>query len=111
MARVFVINSSYHSYDKASKFGELVSITEGKVPIFKTDTVVDMVKKGLQDFSSDDYILVSGPAWLCMIVSVILFTKHYTVKFVVFDAKEQDYIVRHLTIETLSIKEGYNVSS
>lgn len=96
MARVFVVNNSMHDYTLADSFGELVNVTEGKVAIFKTDLVLGMLKEGLKDFSIDDYLLVSGPAWLAMISTMILFSKLSEVKFLIFDAKQREYVVRHL---------------
>ena len=55
-----------------------------------------ILEEGLADFTEDDYLLVSGPAILCIMASTVLFNKFDTVKFLVFDAKQQDYVVRHL---------------
>jgi hypothetical protein len=99
MAKVFVISNMTHNYSSAEKFGKLVNVTEGKVPIFKTDTMISLLKHGLMTFSDDDYLLISGPALLCIMATTILFNKLGKIKLLVFDAKEQDYIVRHLDKE------------
>lgn len=85
-----------HNYTSAEKFGQLVNVTEGKMPIFKTDTMLSILKEGMKDFSSDDYLLLSGPALMCVMATGIAFNKVSKVKLLVFDAKKQDYIVRHL---------------
>ncbi len=96
MAKVYVVNNANHNYSKAKQYGELVYVTKGKLPIFKTSTVRAMLEKGLVKFTKDDYLLISGPAIVNIMAATILYNKFDTVKFLVFDAKQQDYVVRHL---------------
>lgn len=97
MARVYIINGMNHSFDKATRFGELVHVTEGKVPIFKTDIAKNMLRKGLEGFDpSVDYLLISGPALLCIMAALMVSDGNTVIKTLVFDAKEQDYVVRHI---------------
>ena len=101
MSMIYVVNNAMHDYQNAERFGTIKYVTEGKVPIFKTDVVTKLLKDGLAEFTADDYILVSGPAWLDIIAALITFSKLNEVKFLVFDAKERMYIVRHLKKELL----------
>ena len=96
MTKVYIVNSANHDYSKAEQYGELVYVTRGKLPIFKTSTVRAMLEKGLVKFTKDDYLLISGPAIVSVMAATILYNKFDTVKFLVFDAKQQDYVVRHL---------------
>ena len=96
MAKVYIVNNTNHDYSKAERYGRLVDVTKGRVPIFKTSTVRTMLEEGLASFTKDDYLLISGPAIVSVMASVVLFNKFETVKFLVFDAKQQDYVVRHL---------------
>jgi len=96
MAKVYVVNNTNHDYSKAEQYGELVYVTKGKLPIFKTNTVRAMLEKGLVKFSKDDYLLISGPAIVSIMAATILYNNFDTVKFLVFDAKQQDYVVRHI---------------
>ena len=96
MAKVYIVNNTNHDYSKAKRYGRLVDVTKGRVPIFKTSTVRAMLEEGLVDFTEDDYLLLAGPAILGVMASTVLFNKFETVKFLVFDAKQQDYVVRHL---------------
>lgn len=102
MHNVFVINDMNHSFEKAGRYGTLAYVTEGKVPIFKTDVARNMLKAGLKEFTADDYLLISGPALLCMmavlIVRDLIGDVAWEIKTLVFDAKEQDYVVRHLSL-------------
>jgi hypothetical protein len=96
MSKVYIINNCLHDYSSAAKFGEASLVTEGKVPIFKTEFITTLIKDALKNFKKDDYVLVSGPAWLSMIAALVLFKTHKEVKFLIFDAKLREYIVRHL---------------
>lgn len=97
MAKVYVVNNTNHDYSKAEQYGKLVYVTKGKLPIFKTNTVRAMLEKGLAEFTKDDYLLLSGPAIVNIMAATILYNKFDTVKFLVFDAKQQNYVVRHLS--------------
>lgn len=97
MAKVYIVNDANYDYSKAEQYGELVYVTRGKIPIFKTSTVRAMLEKGLVKFTKDDYLLISGSAIVNIMAATILYNKFDTVKFLVFDAKQQDYVVRHLS--------------
>jgi hypothetical protein len=96
MAKVYIVNDANYDYSKAEQYGELVYVTRGKLPIFKISTVRVMLEKGLESFTKDDYLLISGPAIVSVMAAIVLFNKFDTVKFLAFDAKQQDYVVRHL---------------
>jgi hypothetical protein len=99
MAKVYVINDMNHNFDKAEKHGELVYVTTGKVPIFKTDVAKSMIGDGLKGFNiREDYLLVSGPAILCMLAALLVVDGDVPIQTLVFDAKIQDYVVRHIAI-------------
>ena len=96
MSKVYIINNMNHDYSKAAKYGTLVNVTEGKVPLFKTSIMKNIMKENLASFTEEDYLLVSGPAFICIMASNELFSRFNTIKFLIFDAKQQDYVVRHL---------------
>ena len=96
MAKVYIVNDANYDYSKAEQYGELVYVTRGKLPIFRTSTVRVMLEKGLVKFTKDDYLLISGPTIVSIMAATILYNKFDTVKFLVFDAKQQDYVVRHI---------------
>ena len=101
MAMVYVINDMNHNFSRASKYGTIVYATEGKVPIFKIDLVHNLLKQGLNGFKETDYLLVSGPPILCMIATLIITTRNpgmEVIKTLIFDAKKQEYVIRHLPV-------------
>lgn len=98
MSIVYVVNDMNHDFEKATRYGEITFVTEGKVPIFKTEVVKKMMKETLTNFDPEtDYLLLSGPTILCAIAVLMLSTHNAPIKTIIFDAKEQDYTVRHLS--------------
>lgn len=99
MSRVFIVNDLSHDFDKASRHGELVYVTRGRLPIFKTDAVRVMLREKLKDFNIDeDFLLVTGPALVCIIATLLVVDGDKPIKLLVFDAKNQDYVVRHISV-------------
>ena len=97
MPKVYILNDLNHNFSKAERFGELVYVTQGKVPIFKTDALRNLLLKNLKDFNIDeDYLLISGPALLCVMAALLLKVDGKPIKTLVFDAKAQEYVVRHI---------------
>ncbi|MNB86367.1 hypothetical protein D3C75_333090 [compost metagenome] len=97
MPNVYVVNNRHHDFTSAQRFGTLVSLTEGTVPIFKTDAVVADLHEKLQTFNHDeDYILISGPALLNALACMVL-QNDKPIKMLIFDAKAQEYVARHVS--------------
>ena len=101
MDKVYVVNHGSLNYENAKQYGTLVHVTEDKFPIFKITYLTETLKDRLKDFKEDDYLLLSGPAWLNIVASSILMTKYDSIKFLIFDAKQQEYVVRHLNKSNL----------
>lgn len=100
---VYIVNKTEVDYSSAKRYGELTAITTGRQPIFKTNNMIALLKNSLKDFTENDYLLISGPAWLCMLASMILLTKYSFIKFLIFDAKERCYIVRHIDEQAIML--------
>lgn len=98
MAKVFIINDSGFNYSKAERFGELVTLTKGHVPIHNGITKVEPISEGLKDFNiAKDYLLIAGPPILNAMAAALISHKGPFIKVLMFDAKKQDYSVRHLS--------------
>lgn len=97
MNKVFITNNTLHDFTLANKYGELVDITTGNAPIFKTDIIKGIITKALADFNKEDYLLIAGPTLISMIaLDELRKNGHETVKCLIFDAKLQNYVVRHI---------------
>ena len=45
MNKVYVVNHTMQNLDTAKKFGQLKYITEGNVPLFKTELMIHTLKE------------------------------------------------------------------
>lgn len=96
---VYVVNNDLHDFSVAASYGKCVDVTHGKQPIFKTDVIKEKLKEGLKYFEKKDFLLISGPVILNMMALDCLRQMGFgpsTVKCLVFDAKQQNYVVRHI---------------
>lgn len=96
MSAVYILNESIHDYSKAAKYGRLVPVTHGRTPVFKTAVIMEVLEDALKNFQEDDHLLLSGPMLLNVMATAVIHPKVAVLKLVVFDAKRQEYTVRHI---------------
>lgn len=85
--RVFVTNYAGHIYDDAERFGKLIFITRGFVNFSSPDRLKYYVAEGIKESSPDDYLLLSGSALLCTLISMIWLKKNGKIKILNWDKK------------------------
>lgn len=106
--RVFISHDNGQlDFTKAKAFGEIVPVFTGRVDIFHPERVKASVEKGLEKFdASKDYILLSGStlpsafalAWLVLHAEDGRKADDVIVKFLIFDAKRDNYFSRSVKI-------------
>lgn len=92
--KVFVANRGYHNYSAAERYGVLVPVTEYKVNIKSTDTLIGQIHEVLSHASSDDYLLVSGPAIVNVLCVGAWLARFGSVNLIFYDTLDGDYISR-----------------
>jgi hypothetical protein len=98
--RVYVPNKSYHDFESAEEFGDLVFITEGRIPNrYQLNELAMVCGDALEDAHRDDYLLVAGPTTLNCIVSAILAHKFGRVNFLIYDQRADKYTERTIVLE------------
>jgi hypothetical protein len=109
--KVYIINSAGHDYSKAERFGELIVLSEGSLPVFAVDRIRLIYEKGLQEYDSErDFLLLSGnliPNVIATGVAIMKSGGHISV--LIFDAKRRVYIERQLDfsrVQTTSSERG-----
>lgn len=96
-SKVYIVNDSYkHSYDDAKPFGRPVRVTIGNAPIFDTRIIWE-IREVMEDFTSNDYVLLSGHALLCFYVMSEALRNVSEAKILVWGAKEETYKVLTIT--------------
>ena len=98
MATVYVVNDSGHDVQKAERFGDLVSLTTGKVNVFATDRLTQELSVKLKDFhTATDYVLLSGTIILNVIVMRILMRQSvFAIRVLIYNFSAETYTVRDI---------------
>lgn len=103
--RVFICNDNGLDFSKAEKYGLLTQLTRGPVDVFKPHVckqqICDALEKAQFD-ASKDFILVAGAnlavgfvfSWLTLAADDAQNDHGVTVKLLIFNAKEEDYMLR-----------------
>tara|TARA_R110000824_G_scaffold108412_3_gene255375 strand:- start:81 stop:410 length:330 start_codon:yes stop_codon:yes gene_type:complete len=102
MSRVFVIQNSMirrhgewvpkFNVSSASKFGELVSLTDHGVSMHDMPRITKEFRNDLQDFSPDDYLLTIGSPVLIGIACAIAAEHSDILNFVQWDKMSRMYL-------------------
>lgn len=111
--RVFITNLGFHAgYEKAKRYGDLVSCTKGDVDLMQTDRMEARIQVVLDTSESEDYLLISGHPLIIALCVGYWFRLHRTVNVLYWDPRLQDYLKRptdfssrHDQIEAL-LEEG-----
>lgn len=105
LPRVYVTNSTGQDFSKASEFGDIVYLTEGKLDMFRPHTVQKDIERKLEKFEFDlDYVLPAGNSLSSVFAFAYLAREGgeddepLNVKLLLFDAKKRDYICRTVEI-------------
>ena len=98
MSKVYIVNVAGHDFDAAEKFGELVAVTKGNINVFRPDRDLFNIQEKLLDFNhEEDYLLLTGNVLAnTLSVSTLIFLGAESIKLLVYDAKNQDYINHNL---------------
>jgi hypothetical protein len=97
---VYIPNRSFHDFKGATKFGELVFLTEGKLPNrYQLNELALMCSEKMEGGAAEDLLLVSGPTTLNCIASVLLAHKFGRVNFLLYDQKLDKYTQRALVLD------------
>lgn len=105
MNKVYVPNNSAHDFSQAEKHGELVFITEGRINRFDVNDMYRVVVEELEDSTKNDYIMVTGLTQINGVLMSVFAYKHGRLNLLIYDVKEEDYVIRKLVLGNLIDKE------
>ena len=98
--QVFIVNHINKNMKDANQYGALIPLTEGSVNVFNTERMVFELDQKLTDYKfnhEEDYILLSGSTVLNFIVGFLL-SKYKQIKLLIWDAKNQRYVLREVRL-------------
>lgn len=97
MAKVFVVNKSFHDYSDSVRFGELIPLSEGKMSRYELNNMLRQFSEGMGDSSPSDYIIPCGLSMMNVAACVIFALKHRRLNLLLF--KNGRYIEQNLVFE------------
>lgn len=102
---VFVTNDFGYDLSDAMQYlegdGELIAITEGKVNIADPEKIANKMMFTLKKMTKDDYLLISGNSVIACIASSLVFNKFKKMNLLIFDARENKYLSRKVSLDNL----------
>jgi len=103
--KVYVPNRSYHDFSEATRFGELIYLTAGKISILSIGRMYRTFMPVIQDSSKEDYILVSGPSVMTSILCSMFSIRHGVLNLLIYQIggdNKGHYKQRRISFEELS---------
>lgn len=97
MKKVFVVNSSGHDLSDATRFGELITMTEGEVPKYHCSMWLRSFTATLADSNPEDYILQSGPSTVNSIACCVFAHMHGRINLLLFTGEK--YVEQNLVFK------------
>ena len=100
---VYIVNSSGHNYEPASRFGRFSTLTEGRVNIFSTERLLSEFKRDMDGVTTDDCILLSGNAILNILAAIVMLKKTGAINLLIYDAARREYVLREITEDVINL--------
>ena len=103
--KVYVPNRSYHDFSEATRFGELIYLTAGKISILSIGRMYRTFMPIIQASTKEDYILVSGPSVMTSILCSMFSIKHGVLNLLIYQIggdNKGHYKQRRISFEELT---------
>jgi hypothetical protein len=94
--KVIVPQMAGHDFQKATSFGRVIELLSGRLSPFNLDLLQTRIKKRLreEDISSDDFLVLSGPAVINCLVFTEWLNMHNKIELLLFHSRDFQYIHR-----------------
>jgi hypothetical protein len=92
MSKVYVINSYNNPIQSAAKYGQIEVITTGIINPFSIDRLAWSIAPKLAEFTSDDYLLLTGPGSGYILAATILLKDHDQIKCLRYETTTRAYV-------------------
>lgn len=91
MPRVMIVNSYGNPVDRASKWGEIIEITQGNLNPFAIDRLAWSISPKLNQFSAEDYLLLTGPGSGHIISTLLILNRLEAFNCLRYEASTRNY--------------------
>ena len=92
VSKVFVSNYSGYQYNNAERFGPIIFMTYGYVPLNDIGAIREKLTNFINQSQSNDYLVLSGHNLLCALCAIIWKEKHGFVNILHYDKKGDGYL-------------------
>ena len=93
MSKVFIVNKSAHDFSPASKYGEVVFLSEGSMNRYATNSMVRLFQTAMKESEGTDHIVPCSLNVMNSIACAIFAKKHGRLNLLLF--KDGSYIERN----------------
>ena len=94
---IYIPNQAGHDYSSATKFGELVYVTKGKIRKYDLTAFHERAAEIMRDSQPEDYVLISSLNSICAICTAILARKHGRINFLLY--RQDRYVEYNIQLE------------
>jgi hypothetical protein len=108
--KVYIPSKSFHNFNDAKRFGDLVFCTEGTINREDVQNITRLVVTAMEDCEAGDYIMISGLSVINSIMCALFAGKHKRINFLLFDDDTQTYISRKIVLSEVIDKGRTNDS-
>jgi hypothetical protein len=96
MSRVFIVNKSAHDFSAAECYGDLIFLSEGLMPRYKTNQMHRVFSHMMRDSAADDWIVPTSLNVMNSIACAVFAHKHGRLNLLLF--KDGNYIERTVVL-------------
>lgn len=100
MPTVYITNKSAHDFSEATKYGNLVFITKGKLNRFNANDMHRQAVEAMEGSEKNDYIVPCSLNVLNSVVCATFAVKHKRLNLLLF--KQGEYIERNIVFDEVN---------
>ena len=101
--KVFVTNRGGHTYEAATKYGQIVYVTEGTLNRFACSSLYRAFVDAMKDSTPSDYILITSMSIVNAIGCAVFARKHGCLNLLLY--RDGEYVLREIDIDSLMVEE------
>ena len=97
MPKVYVLSDN-HDCSAASMYGDIVTLTGGRISRFSTNLMLRILSAGMKNSSREDFIVISSLTVLCVIACAVFVMKHKRLNLLIHKLEDErnTYLLRTL---------------
>lgn len=103
---VYIVNNSGHDFSSATKYGDVIYLSDGKIGKFDMNDMYRTILPILQESSMDDYILPTSLPILSALAMSLFAHMHGRINVLLYDAATNKYAARTIVFNARR-EEGF----